>query len=46
MTKSNERGEKGFYYLLFKKRYPAWIYMVIVLCAAAIVYYWIQTGTG
>lgn len=41
----NEK-ENSLAYLLFKKRYPAWLYSVVVIVAAVIIYLWFRSATG
>lgn len=43
---SPNETENGLKYILFKKRYPAWIYSVVVIVAAIVIYLWFRSAIG
>lgn len=42
----SDTEEKGWKYFLFKKRFPIWIYIIIMLVCAVAMYIWILDLAG
>lgn len=43
---NTESDEKGWQFNLFKKRYPTYVYTIILAVFALIIYFWFKSATG